>query len=286
MVDTTQVNGPAPSFVQPLTPTKGVALVLSGGGARGYAHLGVIRVLEAHGLRPRAVVGASAGSIVGALYASGLTVTELDESLRLLGAAHFADPDLLGLGLLPGSLGVFRGDRLHAFIDQRARHHLIEHFPIRFAAVATDLASGAPQAFNAGDAGWAVRASSAVPGVMAPVEIGGRRYVDGGLSSPLPITMARQLGACRVIAVDVIYPPQDARPRTAMGVFLQGFSIAVHRLKALEPAKADLVIIPSLPATSGQLGFASRERLVADGELAAQGAIDRIRELFKSADDC
>lgn len=275
------VQGPPPTFVEPPPAARGgVALVLSGGAARGYAHVGVIKALEAHGLRPDLVVGSSAGSIVGSLYASGMTAQELEAAIAELGRHQFSDVELPGLGILPGTLGVVRGDRLHSFIDDRARRHRIEDFPMRFAAVATDLATGEARIFNAGDVGTAVRASSAVPGIIAPAEIGGRLYSDGQLSSPVPVDAARRLGARVVIAVDVIYPPQDAAPRTAVGVLFQAFMITVHRLRSIEAARADLVIVPDLGRTSGQFSFGDRERLVAAGERAGLEAIAQLRLLF------
>ena len=274
-------RGPAPAFAEPATNARGgVALVLSGGAARGYAHVGVIQVLEAHGLRPDIVVGTSAGSIVGALYASGLSAVELEEKIAELGSGQFSDLEVRGFGLLPGTLGLVRGDRLHRYIDDRVRRHRIEDFPIRFAAVATALDTGEPRIFNSGDVGLAVVASSAVPGVLSPVEIEGRLYTDGGLSSPLPIDAAWRLGARAVIAVDVIYPPGEATPRTALGVILQGFIIAMHRLKAVEAPRADIVIAPRIPPTTGQLRFSHREELIAAGKRAAEEAIPRIRPYF------
>lgn len=270
-----------PRFVQPSANGQvGVALVLSGGAARGYAHVGVIKALEAHGLRPDLVVGSSAGSIVGALYSSGLSAAEVDAAIAELGREEFGDV-LPGLGILPGTLGIVRGDRLHRFIDERVRRHRIEEFPIRFAAVATDLASGEPAVFNAGGAGAAVRASSAVPGVMEPADIGGRLYFDGQVASPLPIEVARRLGARFVIAVDVIYPPEQATPRTAIGVLFQAFTIASHRLKNAEMARADVVIAPDLGRTTGQLSFRHREPLIRAGEQATLEVIGRLRPLFR-----
>lgn len=278
------VEGPPPRFVEPSRASPaGVALVLSGGAARGYAHVGVIRALEAHGLRPDLVVGSSAGSIVGSLYASGLGAAELEAAIGELGLNQFADVQLPGLGILPGSLGVLRGDGLHRFIQERAMRQRIEDFPIRFAAVATDLGTGEARIFNAGDVGAAVRASAAVPGVLAPAEIDGRLYLDGQLSSPMPVDAARRLGARTIIAVDVIYPPQDARPRTAVGVLFQAFLITVHGLKAIETARADFVIAPELGRSSSQFTFGDRARLEAAGEKAALEVIDRLRPLFAAA---
>ena len=277
------VRADAPRFVPPTGAELahgGVALVLSGGAARGYAHVGVIKALEAHGLRPDLVVGSSAGSIVGALYASGLDAAELENAIGELGHGQFSDLELRGFGLLPGTMGVVRGDRLRRYVDDRVKRHRIEEFPLRFAAIATDLASGETQIFNAGDVGAAVVASSAVPGIVTPVEIGGRRYIDGQLSSPIPVEAARRLGARTIIAVDVIYPPEDANPRTAVGVLFQAFTITVSRLKATEAARADVVIAPEIASSTGQFGFGKRAQLVAAGEKAGHDAIPRLLPFF------
>ena len=257
-----------------------VALVLSGGSARGYSHIGVIKVLEANGLKPDIIVGTSAGSIVGALYASGLTAAELESALAQLSKSAFTDFVVPGLGFLPGELGFVRGDKLHRFIDARLKEHRIENFPMRFAAVATDLNSGKTVAFNAGDAGLAVVASSAVPGVIAPVEIDKRRFGDGEIASPLPVATARALGAKTVIAVDVIYPPEDAFLYSAVGVLFQAFAISGYQLKIAEAAQADFVIAPLLKSTSGQFSFADRAHLTAAGEEATRQVLPQLRELF------
>jgi NTE family protein len=262
-------------------PGAGIALVLSGGSARGYAHAGVIKALEANGLRPDLIVGSSAGSIVGALYASGLTAAELEDALSRLDSSTFSDIAMPGIGFLASPLGIVKSDGLHRFVDQEVRRHNMEDFPIRFAAVATDLVTGEAKIFNAGDAGYAVSASSAVPGIIAPTEIRGRLYVDGQLSSPLPVAAARELGARIVIAVDVIYPPEHARVTSTLRVLLQSFVISAYRLKQWEATAADSLIIPDLGATSGQWSFRDRGRLIAAGEAATVDALYRLRPLFE-----
>ena len=276
-------EGPEPHFVSDRSSGNsavGVALVLSGGAARGFAHVGVIKALEAGGLKPDLIVGTSAGSIVGALYASGLKGAEIESALDRMGVSTFSDFSLPGLGIVPGSLGVFRGDELHRFIDREVRHHRIEDFPVRFAAVATDLATGEPSIFNAGDVGRAVSASSAVPGLIAPARIRGRLYGDGQISSPVPVEAARKLGARKVIAVDVIYPPGDAALTSSMRVVFQAFAIAAYRIKQFEIEKADALIAPDLGRTSGQWSFGDRARLISAGEEATLRALPRLRALF------
>ena len=274
-------NPPASIIAKPFPAGRlPVALVLSGGSARGFAHIGVIKVLEANGLKPDIIVGSSAGSIVGALYASGLTATELEAAAAQMDRAVFTDFVLPGLGFLPGELGFVRGDKLHRFVDARLKHHHIQDFPIRFAAVATELSTGKPVAFNSGDAGLAVVASSAVPGVISPLYINRKYYGDGQIASPLPVALARELGAVVVIAVDVIYPPEDAFVYSAIGVMFQAFTVSVHRLKEYEKAGADLVVAPTLRKTSGQFTFADRVHLIAAGEQAALQMLPAIRAAF------
>lgn len=260
-----------------------IALVLSGGSARGFAHVGVIKVLEANGLKPDIIVGTSAGSGVGALYASGLTATQLEEAVAQMDSSVFTDFVLPGLGFLPGEMGFVRGEKLHRFIDARLKTHHIEDFPIRFAAVATDLASGKPVAFNSGDAGLAVVASSAIPGIITPVVIDHHYYGDGQIASPLPVAAARDLGAKIVIAVDVVYPPTDAFLYSAVSVLFQAFTVSVYRVKEYEKAGADLVVVPDMQKTSGQLTFNDRDHLIAAGEQAARNALPQIRKAFLSA---
>ena len=257
-----------------------VALVLSGGSARGFAHVGVIKVLEANGLRPDIIVGTSAGAVVGALYASGLKAVELESAVSQMDKSVFSDFVVPGLGFLPGELGFVRGDKLHGFLDARLKFHHIQDFPIRFAAVATDLSNGKRVAFNSGDAGLAVLASSAVPGVITPVNINRKYYGDGQMASPLPVAAARELGAAIVIAVDVVYPPEDAFVYSAMGVIFQAFAVSVHRIKEYEKSSADIVVTPVLRKTSGQFTFADRAHLIAAGEHAALQMLPEIRAAF------
>jgi NTE family protein len=269
-----------PRAVSPLPftgPNAPVALVLSGGAARGFAHVGVLRVLEENGLKPDLIVGSSAGSIVGALYASGLSAEEVDAALAELSASAFTDFVLPRFAFLPGELGLVKGERLRKFVEKHLPEPLIERFPIRFAAVATDLASGEAHAFHSGDASLAVRASTAVPGILTPVEIGGRRFADGQIASPLPTAIARQLGAHIVIAVDVIYPPQHAVLGSPLGVVFQAFVISTHALKSHEARDADVIIEPAIAHTPSQFGLAARRDLVEAGERAAREALPRIR---------
>ena len=280
MPPVTHVPTAAP-LVKPIAP-RGLALVLSGGSARGFAHIGVIKVLEQAGIRPDLVVGTSTsvGAIIASLYASGKSAREIEAISREADGAMAGDTDWLRLIRLQ-SLGMRAGNALHAFIGKQIGNRSLEDMPIPLAVVATDLASGGATAFTRGDAGHAVHASCAVPGVFEPVDIGGRLYADGGLSSPLPVEIARKLGARTVIAVDVIYPPADSPPPgSALDVLFQSFLVQTFRLKEHEIGQADLVIAPVMH-TITQYGFKDREHLIAAGEAAARAALPKIRELLR-----
>ncbi len=250
-----------------------VALVLGGGGCRGYGHIGVIRALERNGLKPDLVVGSSVGSLVGALYAAGIGSTVL------AGYGSGLSTNMMRSWVLP-KLGLFGGKRIQRFIAERTGGRAIEALPTRFAAIATDLRSGELVALERGDLGSAVQASSSLPGLVEPVRIGGRLLVDGNLSAPVPVDAARFLGARRVIAVDVSFPPTEADLDDPFDALYQGFSILTNRLATLELARADVPIRPKIPAHN-EMGPATVKALIAAGEQAAMEAMPRIRALFQ-----
>jgi len=246
-----------------------VALVLGGGGCRGYGHLGVIRVLEAEGIRPDLVVGSSAGSLVGALYAAGMKAAELEKLGERLNA------NLLRDWIFP-KLGIFGGEGIARFVRARVGERAIESLPTRFAAVATDLKSGAMVVLDRGELGAAVQASASAPGLLEPVRLGGRYLVDGNLAAPVPVRAARQLGARAVIAVDVTFPPEHADLADPFDALYQGFSILTRRLALEERALADVVVAPELPK-HGDMSPATLRALVDAGETAARAALPALR---------
>jgi NTE family protein len=253
---------PAPQAVK-------IGLALGGGAARGFAHIGVIKALEAQGIMPDIVVGTSAGAVVGALYSAGLSGFELQK------AAMDMDESQIGDWSLPDR-GVFKGEALQNFVNRAVGNRPLEKLPRSFSVVATDLKSGESVLFRSGNTGMAVRASSAVPGVFQPVGINGREYVDGGLVSPIPVRAARSLGANFVIAVDISVNPRDARTSNTVDVLLQTFAIMGQSIGRYEKAEADIVIRPvtaELPATD----FAGRHRAVLEGEKAAAAAMAELK---------
>lgn len=255
-----------------------VALVLGGGGVKGFAHVGVIKVLESHGIKPNIVVGTSAGSFVGALYASGMSAFKLQSV-----ALGIQEADIRDLTL--SSRGFLIGEKLQQFVNTQVGNKTIQQFPIRFAAVATDLESGEKAAFNYGNAGQAVRASCSIPNVFLPARIGKRQYVDGGLVSPVPVLTARDMGADVVIAVDI-----SARPRngaSAMGwwsLLDQSINILSQQAIRIELARADVVIQPSVQHADA-LNLDQRHEFLLEGERVAQKMIPGIQSVIQASRD-
>lgn len=259
----------ATAAAQPARPAK-LGLALGGGAARGFAHVGVIKVLESQGIVPDIVVGSSAGAVVGALYAAGHNGFELQK------LAHRLDESRISDWSLPAR-GVLKGESLQQFVNEAVGQRPLEGLKRPFGAVATDLRSGESIVFRSGNTGMAVRASAAVPGVFQPVSINGREYVDGGLVSPIPAKAVRNLGANFVIAVDISVKPRDARTASTLDVLLQTFAIMGQSISRYETAEADIVIRPvtaELPATD----FAGRHRAVLEGEKAAAAAMAEIKD--------
>ena len=246
-------------------------MALGGGAARGFAHVGVIAVLEEAGLRPQFVVGTSAGSLVAALYASGKTSTQLQQTALNMQEVAITDWMLPIIGR-----GMFRGDALARYINELVSNRLMEDMAIPLGIVATDLASGNAVLFQRGDTGSAVRASSAVPAVFVPVKINGRDYVDGGLVSPVPVRFARQMGADVVIAVDISNPPEANTADGTLQILLQTFAIMGKTINQYELAGADVVVRPSQVGLKST-DFTSRQRAIDAGRAAMLAALPALK---------
>lgn len=214
-----------------------IALVLGGGGTRGFAHIGVIKALQAQGIVPDIIVGTSAGSVVGALYAYGYNGFDLQTL-----AIQMEEQSVIDWSW--PNRGVFKGEMLQKFINNAVKQTPIEKLKRTFAAVSTDLSTGEIVVFRVGNTGQAVRASSAVPGVFQPVSINGHNYVDGGLVKPVPVSEALALGADFVIAVDVTNKPQSNATASTLEILFQTFNIMGQSINRYELAKADIVIRP------------------------------------------
>ena len=251
-------------------PPPRIALVLGGGAARGFAHVGVIKVLEANGIAPEIIVGASVGSLVGALYAAGYGPSDLQRVALQL------DESVLGDWSLPDR-GVFKGAALEDFVNRAVQNRPLEKLNRTFAVVVTELQSGERAVFSRGNTGRAVRASSSVPGVFQPVRINGRDYVDGGLTSPVPVRVARSLGADLVIAVDVSARPRYGKTADLFDLLLQTFAIMGQAIAANELAEADVVIRPDT-SRLGAVAFENRRLAIQEGEKAALAVLPALRD--------
>ena len=254
-----------------------IGLALGGGAAKGFAHVGVIAVLEEAGLRPSYVVGTSAGSLVAALYASGKSSAELQKAALNIEEAAITDWMLPLVGR-----GVFRGDALGRYVNEAVAGRLIEDMRIPLGVVATDLGNGQAVMFQRGDTGTAVRASSAVPAVFVPVKINGRDYVDGGLVAPVPVRFARQMGAELVIAVDISSPPEDGATKDTLQILLQTFSIMGKSINVHELREADIIVRPSLAGLKSA-DFSARQKAIDSGRAAMLAALPALRARMESA---
>ena len=261
------VPPPKPIAAPPKLPRIGLAL--GGGAARGFAHIGVIQVLEEAGIKPDLVVGTSAGSLVAALYAAGRPGPDLARLALGMDESAITDWSFPGRGLI-------RGEALARYMREQTGGRTIEQLPMPLGIVATDLDSGAAVLFQRGDVGAAVRASSAVPAVFQPVMIGTREYVDGGLVSPVPVRFARQMGAELVIAVDISSPPDGNPTGDPFKLLLQTFAIMGRSINQFELKDADVVIRPRLAGVSSA-DFTARKRAIDSGREAALAGLAALR---------
>ena len=260
-----------PVVVAPVMRAPRLGLALGGGAARGFAHVGVIQVLEENGIRPDFLTGTSAGSLVAALYASGKTPTELERVAMSMDEVTLTDWALPILGR-----GLLRGDALARYVSQAVDGRTIETMALPLGVLATDLGTGQGVLFRRGDVAQAVRASSAVPGLFAPVGIAGREYVDGGLVAPVPVQQARDMGAEVVLAVDISSAPEGNLAVGNIRVLLQTFAIMGQSINRHELATADVVVRPAL-AGVGSADFASRKRSIEAGRAAMLAALPQLK---------
>jgi NTE family protein len=265
---------PPPQPKPPVRPPR-IGLALGGGAARGFAHIGVIQVLEESGIRPDLVVGTSAGSLVAALYASGKNGAELARLALAMDESAITDWAFPGRGLI-------RGEGLARYVRDNTGGRTIEQMALPLGIVATDLDSGEGVLFQRGDLGAAVRASSAVPAVFQPVRIGTREYVDGGLVSPVPVRFARQMGAELVIAVDISTSPDGNPTGDMMRLLLQTFAIMGRSINRFELKEADVVLRPKLRGQSSA-DFTLRRQAIDAGREAATAGLAPLRQKLAAA---
>ena len=293
----------APAPIAPTVDEPRVALVLGGGGAKGFAHVGVIKALEANGIKPTLVVGTSVGSLVGSLYASGYTPAQLEHL-----ALTTTDSELTDFTL--SNQGFIEGIKLKNFINAKVGGRSIESFPIRFAAVAAEKHTLKKAVFTMGDAGLAVQASCSVPNIFIAPRIPekvGKKYIDGGVVSLVPVDSARDLGADIIIAVDVTVPTSNKKNITSNLLpaitSLSSFwallennpssNVASNKTSNVaytdtkhsasmrnERGRADIVITPDVGHISS-LDTSQRSALITAGAQATTPQINAIKQLIK-----
>lgn len=260
---------PIPVVKPPPKPPR-VGLALGGGAARGFAHIGVIQVLEESGIKVDLVAGTSAGSLIASIYASGKNGKEMQALAESMDEGAITDWSFPLRGLI-------RGEALARYVRDKTGGKGIEQMVVPLGVVATDLSDGSAILFRSGDTGTAVRASSAVPAVFQPVKIGQREYVDGGLVSPVPVRFAREMGAQLVIAVDITSPPASDPLNDAFRMLMQTFAIMGRSINNFELRDADVLIRPRLDGVASA-DFTARRRAIQAGRDAAQAVLPLIRQ--------
>jgi NTE family protein len=262
-----------PRFVQPEGPAPRLALVLGSGGPRGFAHIGVLKALEDAGVHPDLIIGSSVGSMVGALYAAGLSARDLERLAYEINVLEFFEFRVLGGGLATGGA-------IQNYVNSKVRGLAIEELKIPFVAAATRVSDGKIALFNRGDTGLAVRASGASPGQFEPVRIGAEQYVDGDEASPVPIEAARKLGAKVVIAVDVSAYAQDT-PKTAPREWIVKDERRARQV-ALEARDADVLVHPNIGYYAGHTE-PYRRQVIALAEQATKEKLPAIQAALARA---
>jgi NTE family protein len=266
------ISSCAPKEVKPPPKPAKIAIVLGAGASKGFAHIGVLKVLESHKIPIHMIVGTSAGSFVGSLYAYGYNAFQLQKM-----SFSIEKGDILDI-TIPDN-GFIKGEKLEEYINEKVKNTPIEKLRIPFYAVATDLQNGQEVVFGKGNTGIAVRASCSIPGIFNPVKISDRLYVDGGIVSPVAVDVAKKLGADAVIVVDISADIGVKPPDGTIETILQSISIMYSRLSSIQISKADIVIRPKV-GSIGSGDFSKRHEAVLEGEKAALEALPEINALI------
>ncbi len=266
---TTPPDVPAPP--PPPKPAK-IAVVLGAGASKGFAHIGVLKILESHRVPVHMVVGTSVGALVGSLYAYGYSPYDL----QLIAFALTKD-DCVDY-MLPDN-GFIRGEKLENYVNVKVKYTPIDKFPLPFFAVATNIQTGEEMVFGRGNTGKAVRASCSIPGVFNPVTIGDKTYVDGGVVSPVAIDVARRFGADIVIAVDISSHLNASKPSGTIETIMQAIDIMYNKIADVQIKQADIVIAPKV-GHIGSSDFSRRHEAILEGEKAATEAMPAVNALL------
>jgi NTE family protein len=262
-----------PKAIPPLQPQPAkVAVVLGAGVSRGFAHVGVLKVLEAHKVPIHLIVGTSAGSFVGSIYASGIDAFHVQKMALAIQKDEVVD-------LTIPDNGFIRGEKLESFVNKAVQNVVIERLKIPFRAVSTNVQTGEEVVFAMGNTGKAVRASCSIPGVFQPVRIGDKAYVDGGLVSPVPVDAARKAGADVVIAVDISAGVAKTHPQGILETILQSIDIMYAKIAEVQIRNAEVVIRPRVSHINSS-DFDRRHEAILEGEKAAAEALPKILQIL------
>lgn len=260
-------------------PKPKIALVLGGGAARGFAHVGVIRALEQEKIPIDMIIGTSVGGLIGAIYAADVSSFDLEWT-----AFQLEKDDLFDFGMLNAvtGLGFAKGDKLEAWVKSHIKTANIENLKLPFAAVATDLNWGYKVVLDRGSVARAIRASAAIPGVFQPVQHQGKILVDGGVVDNIPISVAKARGADLVIAVDISANVGNPNITNLVGVTLQATNIMFALNVEHAKKDADILITPAGIGDIGMLDFTQKKRCMQAGIEATKKAIPGIHRAVEA----
>jgi NTE family protein len=255
----------------PPKPAK-IAVVLGAGASKGFAHIGVLKILELNKIPVHMVVGTSVGSFVGSLYSYGYSPYELQTIAIALQKDDIADYTIPDNGFI-------KGEKIENLVNNKVKYTPIDKFKIPFYAVATSIQTGEEMVFGRGNTGKAVRASCSIPGIFQPPVIGDKMYVDGGVVSPVAVDVARRYGADVVIAVDISSSLVSTAPTGTIETIMQAVDIMYGKIAAIQIKNADVIIRPKV----GQIGssdFSKRHEAIMEGEKAAAAALPAINQIL------
>lgn len=260
----------APKVKEKLEPK--IALVLGGGSAKGFSHIGVLRVLEQEKIPIHMIIGTSVGSLIGGIYAANPDSFQLEWI-----AFKIEKNDILDLSIIYSKLGPAQGTRLESFVEQKVAVKKIEDTKIPFYPIATDLNTGETIVLEKGSLSKAIRASSAIPGIFVPVTFGNRLLVDGGVTNSTPCDVARNKGADIVIAVNLLKDIKDYNINSVVDIIGQSVNIMMHQSNKTKLKYADVIIEPDTKGVS-IFDFTQKKVLMEEGIRAARAAMPKIRE--------
>lgn len=266
----------APVKLTPVTGKK-VGLALGGGSSRGFSQIGVIKVLEEEGIPIYCVAGSSSGALIGALYCDAGGLDDIERITSEVKVSELIDYNIFRL--IRGRW-LIKGERLERFLRRNLKHKNIEDLPIPLGVVATEMSSGDRAVFRSGSIEAAVRASCAIPGLFQPVRIGEKVYIDGGMSDPVPVALAREMGADAVIAVVIPDDLPEELPKSALKSIKYSLTVLFSKMTEHMVKEADVIIRPECGITRFD-DISRRREMILAGEKAAREAMPKIREILE-----